>query len=446
MLLCGRVRAGPGGPGGHGVGDRAAVRRPRPGSDHRVQRDGVRLRGRRTSGNREVPPSVFTSALVQGLATGEADRDQDGLIGLDELYEYVYDQVRAATPNQTPGKWTFGMEGGLYIARRSRPVTTPAALPPELQQAMESPLAGIRGGAVQELAGILRGRHAGLALAARLALERLTSDDSRAVAAAATAALGLHGPRPPEHPRQNLHCQPRSSIWDASPAWPVPERRVRIGNSGGGDLNARAATSASWLKLRQIGAELVIAADSSTAGGIRGHRHRRQRRRNRHNPRARAGRPRAATCLRGSGDDPRRASAGNTGGRSGPSFSAPGPCPRHGLTGRGCSPPVTETAPSPANSAAGQTNARQDVQLAAPPGDGRQRVTPFLRATITLARRRAARNQAQAKKNTTSTASLTASPAPSGAPVGDHRRHCYRNRRHRPGHSDHHPTRRAWHT
>ena len=36
---------------------------------------------------REVPPSVFTSALVQGLATGEADRDQDGLVGLDELYE-----------------------------------------------------------------------------------------------------------------------------------------------------------------------------------------------------------------------------------------------------------------------------------------------------------------------------------------------------------------------
>src|SRR5262249_37086788 len=64
----------------------------------------------------EVPPSVFTSALVQGLATGEADRDQDGLVGLDELYDYVYDKVRAATPNQTPGKWTFGVEGELYIA------------------------------------------------------------------------------------------------------------------------------------------------------------------------------------------------------------------------------------------------------------------------------------------------------------------------------------------
>ena len=33
----------------------------------------------------EAAPSVFTSALVEGLASGEADRDQDGLVGLDEL-------------------------------------------------------------------------------------------------------------------------------------------------------------------------------------------------------------------------------------------------------------------------------------------------------------------------------------------------------------------------
>ena len=141
------------------------------------------------TGTAEVPPSVFTSALVQGLETGDADQDQDGLVGLDELYDYVYNQVRAITPNQTPGKWTFGMEGELYIARRSHPVTGPAMLPAELQQAIDSPLARVRAGAVQELAEILRGRHAGKALAARLALERLTGDDSRAVAAAAAAAL-----------------------------------------------------------------------------------------------------------------------------------------------------------------------------------------------------------------------------------------------------------------
>src|SRR6266700_1222876 len=122
----------------------------------------------------ELAPSVFTSALVEGLETGDADRDQDGMVALDELYDYVYEKVRAVTPNQTPDKWTFGVQGELVIARRSRPVTTPAPLPRELQEAIDSPFAAVRAAAVQELARLLAGRHAGLALAARLALERLT--------------------------------------------------------------------------------------------------------------------------------------------------------------------------------------------------------------------------------------------------------------------------------
>jgi hypothetical protein len=134
-------------------------------------------------------PSVFTSALVEGLQTGDADLDQDGYVGLDELYEYVYDRVRRTTPSQTPGKWTFDVQGDLRIARRGRPVTVPAALPAEVQAAVDSPLAAVRSGAVVELARLTRARHGGLALAARVALRRLAEDDSRSVAAAATAAL-----------------------------------------------------------------------------------------------------------------------------------------------------------------------------------------------------------------------------------------------------------------
>ena len=212
----------------------------------------------------DVAPSVFTSALVEGLESGEADRDQDGMVGLDELYDYVYDKVRAVTPNQTPGKWTFGVEGELYIARRARPVTVPAPLPPELQHAIDSPLAGIRAGAVQELAGVLRGRHAGMALAARLALEQLSDDDSRAVAAAAAAALG--GQAPPE-------LELSATVIDLGRLpfhGQSPERLVRIRNAGGGDLRARATSSASWLKLRQAGDQLAVAANTSAAGQYEG--------------------------------------------------------------------------------------------------------------------------------------------------------------------------------
>ena len=137
----------------------------------------------------DVSPSVFTSALVTGLESGDADRDQDGLVALDELYDYVYEKVRAATPNQTPGKWTFGVEGELVIARRSRPVTTPSPLPDELRDAITSPLAPVRAVAVGELTRLLGGTHAGLSLGARLALRQLTNDDSRTVATSAAAAL-----------------------------------------------------------------------------------------------------------------------------------------------------------------------------------------------------------------------------------------------------------------
>ena len=66
--------------------------------------------------------SVFTQALVQGLRTGEADLDGDGLITLDELYEYVYRRVTDQTPNQSPRKWAYEVDLGIAIARNPRAV------------------------------------------------------------------------------------------------------------------------------------------------------------------------------------------------------------------------------------------------------------------------------------------------------------------------------------
>ncbi|MGW3350806.1 caspase family protein [Nonomuraea rubra] len=156
-------------------------------------------------------PSVFTRALVEGLETGEADRDQDGFVGIHELYDFVYDKVRAIMPSQTPGKWTFDVQGDLIIARRGRPVDRPAPLPTELQEAVDHPIAKIREGAIGELARLRHSRHAGLALAARLALEELADDDSRSVSAAASRALA--------HP-DAVPAVPPAAVPDVVPAAP----------------------------------------------------------------------------------------------------------------------------------------------------------------------------------------------------------------------------------
>jgi Caspase domain len=134
-------------------------------------------------------PSVFTTAVVNGLRTGEADLDQDHRISVDELYDYVCERVREVTPNQSPNMLSH-LEGALYVARSSYVAPVDAAeLPVELRAAIDSPLAGIREGAVTELARLADGPDRALEAAARESLAQLAQDDSRRVAAAAAGVL-----------------------------------------------------------------------------------------------------------------------------------------------------------------------------------------------------------------------------------------------------------------
>jgi Caspase domain len=72
-------------------------------------------------------PSLFTSAVVRGLRTGEADLDADGQVSVHELYDYVFEQVQLANSGQTPSMISH-IEGDLYIATSpARPETAPAA-------------------------------------------------------------------------------------------------------------------------------------------------------------------------------------------------------------------------------------------------------------------------------------------------------------------------------
>ena len=136
----------------------------------------------------EGKPAVFTSAVVKALETGKADRDGDGWISVDELYDYVYEEIRDTSP-QRPVRW-LDLEGDLRIAKSVYlPPVQPTELPVDLRAATESPLRAARLGAVQELSELLAASDQAQAKTAHDALKTLTEDDSQRVATAAKTAL-----------------------------------------------------------------------------------------------------------------------------------------------------------------------------------------------------------------------------------------------------------------
>ncbi|MFF3377609.1 DNA translocase FtsK [Streptomyces sp. NPDC002680] len=64
-------------------------------------------------------PSRFTGTIIEGLRTGEADRDQDGIVGVHELYDYVYERIRAAGVKQRP-QMSAQVEHRVDIARAAK--------------------------------------------------------------------------------------------------------------------------------------------------------------------------------------------------------------------------------------------------------------------------------------------------------------------------------------
>ncbi len=211
----------------------------------------------------QVQKSVFTEHLIEGLKSGEADQDRDGWIALDELYRYVYNRM-VKTPrhqNQTPEMNVFNMKGNIILARNPKP--KPTELPPELQSLIVHPYADVRLTAVGKLKELFDGSQYGLALAARKALENLSTDDSRMVSEAAGRVLGMipseksdppevsepprgsgaAGPIPPiaatgmpatDSPRQGVPVSPGVAWW--TQIKPVPGTRSGGGTKSGPTL------------------------------------------------------------------------------------------------------------------------------------------------------------------------------------------------------------------
>jgi hypothetical protein len=176
----------------------------------------------------EGTPSIFTGAVVDGLRTGAADLGGDGYVSVEELYDYVYREVKVHTPSQTPRRWSFDIEGEVIIAKS--PGRPSADLPAEVTAAVESPFRDIRLVGVAELQRLLLGRHLGHAMSARLALESMLDDDSNLVRNAAEQALatldsdahGFDGPRGPSPSKIERPITPNAGDTWVEPAQVEP--------------------------------------------------------------------------------------------------------------------------------------------------------------------------------------------------------------------------------
>ncbi|MCY7392457.1 MAG: hypothetical protein LH647_13525, partial [Leptolyngbyaceae cyanobacterium CAN_BIN12] len=135
----------------------------------------------------------MAQVLCQKVANFTGISNGDGLVSLDDWYDYAYGKIIHQTPQQTPQKWTYSQQGELIIAKNPCPIVIkPAALPIELLQTIESPYGTIRGGAVQELERLLKGSDKALAVAALEMLEKMADDDSCQVQSLVTKILAEH--------------------------------------------------------------------------------------------------------------------------------------------------------------------------------------------------------------------------------------------------------------
>jgi len=137
----------------------------------------------------ETQNSLFTHFLVKGLL-GEADRDGNGQITVDELYDYAYEQVKLATPQQTPSKFSSKQQGEIILRKNIRiEDIKPLPLPAQLLETLENPFSDVRLGAVRQLSKLADGKNLGMARSAMEVLERVAKeDDSRTVSKAAFEA------------------------------------------------------------------------------------------------------------------------------------------------------------------------------------------------------------------------------------------------------------------
>jgi hypothetical protein len=189
-----------------------------------------------------VPGSVFTIGLVQGLRTGAADTDGDGLVSLDEAYQFAYNYVQEHGNRQTPQRWLYGSEGSIILSRSPAGITiTSSLLPRVLRASLDSEYPHVRIGAMQTLAEWRAGTDPARAVVAGHALQEIADRDDPSVAAIARALLEPGAGRGSAAPARASDSAPGSSLAlspEGDPVQGVPLQEAEMMRDAGEAVQA----------------------------------------------------------------------------------------------------------------------------------------------------------------------------------------------------------------
>ena len=215
--------------------------------------------GNNLADEHQQQPSVFTAALVEGLASGDADRDEDGLVSLNELYDYVYDQVRERNPKQTPGR-DVELQGELYLARSRRRRLHASPIPADVAAALKSDNMFTRLGAVTELRARMLSADLSAALGAYQALLDVSRSDIKYLQDAASDAMES----------ASASAQPAELHFGTIPATDLPATRT-IHLSGPPITTALAVEQSEvWVTVTVATSDVQVSLDTARTGRLAG--------------------------------------------------------------------------------------------------------------------------------------------------------------------------------
>jgi len=190
--------------------------------------------------------SVFSQALIEGLRTGDADANRDGLVSVQEAYEYALKRVRESGERQNPQIMYRG-EGHITLVRspRGRQVD-PAPL-------LTDPRPEVRTEAVNSLAEWLDAPDPERVRVARAILEKTAADDIAHVSQVARAHLARLAARLEAAATAGPDAAAVTSVKDA----PAP---AAAGAARTGSAPRAGKAPRRWLRLAAVMAIVAVAA------------------------------------------------------------------------------------------------------------------------------------------------------------------------------------------